>query len=43
SRVKTMLITFFNVKDTISKEFVPQGTIEFYKTVMEKILARISR
>jgi len=33
--MKTILITFFDVKGMINKEFIPQGTtinFEFYKT-----------
>jgi len=44
SRVKTMLVIFFNWQGVIHKEFVPEGeTIKavYYKGVMERLLNRI--
>ena len=44
SRVKTMLVIFFNRQGVIHKEFVPEGeTINtaYYKGVMERLLNRI--
>jgi len=46
SRVKTMLILFFDHQGVIYKEFVPQSTIvtsTFYKGVLERLLKRIAR
>ncbi len=46
SKIKTMLITFFDSQGIIHKEFVPPGqTINatFYKCVLERLLARIRR
>ena len=46
SRVKTMLVIFFNWQGVIHKEFVPDGeTINavYYKAVMERLLNRIRR
>jgi len=41
TRVKTMLIIFFNCQGVVHKEFTPKGkivTAEFYKGVMDRIL-----
>jgi len=46
SRVKTMLVIFFDCQGVIHKEFVPEGkTINavYYKGVMERFLNRIRR
>jgi len=46
SRIKTMLIIFFNSQGVVHKEFVPQGktvNAEFYKGVMDHLLKRIQR
>ena len=46
SKVKTMLITFFDAQGIIHKEFVPEGQTvngEFYRHVMKRLLARIRR
>jgi len=46
SRVKTMLVIFFERGGAIHKEFVPEGeTISavYYKGVMERLLNRIRR
>jgi len=46
SRVKTMLVIFFDWQGVIYKEFVPEGeTINavYYKGVMERLLNRIRR
>lgn len=46
SRVKTMLIVFFDSRSIIHKEFVPPGktvTGEFYVGVMRRLLDRITR
>ena len=46
SRVKTMLVIFFDWQGVIHKEFVPEGeTINavYYKGVMERLLNRIRR
>ena len=44
SRIKTMLIIFFNSQGVVHKEFVPEGktvSAEFYKGVMDRLLKRI--
>jgi len=44
SRVKTMLVIFFDWQGVIHKEFVPEGeTINavYYKGVIERLLNRI--
>lgn len=46
SKVKTMLITFFDSKGIIHKEFLPPGqTVNkiFYRDVMDRLLKRIRR
>ena len=46
SRVKIMLVIFFDWQGVIHKEFVPEGeTINavYYKVVMERLLNRIQR
>lgn len=46
SKIKTMLITFFDSKGIIHKEFVPHGqtvTAVFYLDVMKRLMARIRR
>ena len=46
SRVKNMLVIFFDWQGVIQKEFVPEGeTINavYYKGVMERLLNRIRR
>ena len=46
SRVKTMLVIFFNWQGVIHKEFVPEGetiTAVYYKGVMERLLNRTRR
>jgi len=46
SRVKTMLVIFFDWQGVIHKEFFPKGeTINavYYKGVMERLLNRIRR
>ena len=46
SRVKTMLVIFFEWQGVIHKEFVPEGeTINavYYKGVMERLLNRVRR
>ena len=46
SKVKTMLITFFDSKGMIHKEFVPEGSTvngQYYLGVMQCLLARIRR
>ena len=46
SRVKTMLVIFFDWQGVIHKEFLPEGeTINavYYKGVMERLLNRIQR
>ena len=46
SKVKTMLITFFDSRGIIHKEFVPPGqTVNalFYKDVLERLLKRVRR
>ena len=44
SRIKTMLINFFDSQGVVHKEFVPEGKIvnaEFYKGVKDRLLKRI--
>ena len=46
SRVKTVLVTFFDWQSAIHKEFVPEDEIinaVYYKSVMERLLNRIRR
>jgi hypothetical protein len=46
SRIKTMLIIFFDSQGVVHKEFVPEGktvNAEFYKGVMDCLLKRIQR
>jgi hypothetical protein len=46
SRIKTMLIIFFNSQGVVHIEFIPEGkteNAEFYKGVMEHLLKRIQR
>lgn len=46
SKIKVMLITFFDSKGIIHKEFAPTGqtiTGEFYLNVLKRLLARIHR
>ena len=46
SRIKTMLIIFFDSQGVVHKEFVPEGktvNAEFYKGVMDRLLKRIQR
>jgi len=46
SRVKTMLVIFFNWKGLNHKEFVPEGetfNAVYYKGIMERLLNRIRR
>lgn len=46
SKIKTMLITFFDSKGIILKEFVPTGqtvTGEYYLEVLKRLMARIRR
>jgi hypothetical protein len=46
SRIKTMLISFFDSQGVVHKEFVPEGktvNAEFYKAVMDRHLTRIQR
>jgi len=46
SRIKPMLINFFDSQDVVHKEFVPEGktvNAEFYKGVMDRLLKRIHR
>jgi len=43
SRIKTMLINFFDSQSVVYKEFVPEGkTVNavFYKEVMNRLLKR---
>ena len=46
SRIKMILIIFFNSQGVLHKEFAPEGKIvnaEFYKGVMDRLLKRIQR
>ena len=46
SRVKTMLIAFFDAEGVIHREFVPEGQkvkAEFYVGVFDRLLKRIRR
>ena len=46
SRIKTMLIFFFDSQDVVHKKFVPAGktlNAEFFKGVMDRLLKRIQR
>jgi DNA-directed RNA polymerase specialized sigma54-like protein len=46
SRIKTMLINFFDSQGVVHKEFVPEEktvNAEFYKGVMDRLLKRIQR
>jgi hypothetical protein len=46
SRIKTMLIFFFDSQAVVHKEFIPEGKTvnsEFYKGVMDRLLKRIQR
>ena len=46
SRIKTMLINFFDFQGLVHKEFVPEGktvNAEFYKGVMGRLLKRVQR
>jgi len=46
SRIKNMLIIFFNSQGVVHKEFLPEGktvNAEFYKGVMDRLLKRIQR
>jgi hypothetical protein len=46
SRIKTMLIIFFDSQGVVHKEFVPEGNTlneDFYKGVMDRLLKRIQR
>jgi hypothetical protein len=46
SRIKTLLITFFDSQGVVHKEFVPQVkrvNAECYKGVMDRFLKRIQR
>lgn len=46
SKIKTMLITFFDSKGIIHKEFVPTGqtvTAAYYLEVLKRLMARIHR
>jgi hypothetical protein len=46
SRIKTMLINFFNSQGVVHKEFVPEGKTvhaEFYNGEMDRLLKRIQR
>jgi len=46
SRIKTMLIIFFDSQGIVHKEFLPEGktvNAEFYKAVMDRLLTRIQR
>ena len=44
SKVKTMLITFFDSEGMFHKEFVPEGSTvngQYYLGMMQRLLARI--
>jgi histone-lysine N-methyltransferase SETMAR len=44
SRIKNMLIIFFDSQDVVHKEFIPEGktvNAEFYKGVMGRLLKRV--
>jgi len=46
SKIKAMLITFFDCKGIIHKEFVPSGktvTADYYLEVLKRLIARIRR
>ena len=46
SRIKTMLINFFDSQGAVQKEFVSEGktiNTEFYKGVMDRLLKRVHR
>jgi histone-lysine N-methyltransferase SETMAR len=46
SRIKTMLIFFFDSSDVVHKEFVPEGktvNAEFYKGLMDRLMKRIQQ
>ncbi len=46
SRVKTILVAFFNSQGLIHKEFVPTGqtvNANFYKDVLDRLIKRINR
>jgi len=46
SRIKTVLIIFFDSQGAVHKEFVPEGKkvhAEFYEAVMDRLLKRIQR
>ena len=46
SRIKTILIIFFDSQGVVHKEFVPEGktvNVEFYKGAMDRLLKRIQR
>jgi len=46
SKIKTMLISFFDSKGIIHKESVLSGEVfiaEYYKEVLERLMARIRR
>jgi hypothetical protein len=46
SRINITLISFFDSKGVVRKEFVPEGNTanaEFYKGVMDRLLKRIQR
>ncbi|UYV70884.1 hypothetical protein LAZ67_8000973 [Cordylochernes scorpioides] len=46
SKIKTMLITFFDSRVIIHKEFVPAGQVitgEYYLNVLKRLIARIRR
>ena len=46
SRIKIMLIIFFDSRGVVNKEFVPKGkrvNAEFYKGIMDRLMKRIQR
>jgi len=46
SRIKTVLINFFDSQGAVHKEFISEGktiNAEFYKGVMDRLLKRIHR